>query len=122
MKKLLTYKRMFSLIGLIFTGVAVINALAYTSLTSLRYFTNQSNLILFLIFIMIYFNKENHKLFKYISFIGMLSIGITGIVYHLLLTDLMIPSTVVTIYDLNNFRSEERRVGKECRYRCVMWC
>lgn len=103
MKKLLTYKRMFSLIGLIFTGVAVINALAYTSLTSLRYFTNQSNLILFLIFIMIYFNKENHKLFKYISFIGMLSIGITGVVYHLLLTDLMIPSTVVTIYDLNNF-------------------
>jgi hypothetical protein len=53
------------------------------------YFTTQSNVLITLIVILFILGYSNRKWFKYIAFIGLLNIVITGIIFHLLLTPYM---------------------------------
>lgn len=107
MKKTLRFINLFSLIGLMISTVAVINSLAYEGLKSMRYFTNQSNLLVLIVFIIINLKLNNNKYFKYLAFITLISISITGVVFHLLLSDTLGNNTgiITSIHDLNNFQN-----------------
>lgn len=107
MKKTLRFINLFSLIGLMISTVAVINSLAYEGLKSMRYFTNQSNLLVLIVFIIINLKLNNNKYFKYLAFITLISISITGVVFHLLLSDSLGNNTgiITSIHDLNNFQN-----------------
>lgn len=107
MKKTLRFINLFSLIGLMISTVAVINSLAYEGLKSMRYFTNQSNLLVLIVFIIINLKLNDNKHFKYLAFITLISISITGIVFHLLLSDTLGNNTgiITSIHDLNNFQN-----------------
>ncbi|HHW80026.1 MAG TPA: Pr6Pr family membrane protein [Acholeplasmataceae bacterium] len=107
MKNLYKYKNIFALIGLIFGSIAVVNTIAYQGVQAFRYFTNQSNLLFLIVFILLYFKLEERISFKIISFITLISMSITGVVFHLLLTD-SVGSTdglIRSIYDLNNWQN-----------------
>ena len=107
MKNIIKYQNIFALIGLMFSTVAVINTLAYQGIEAYRYFTNQSNLLVLIVFILIYFNQNKTKTFKVISFITLISISITGVVFYLLLTDTVgnNDGVIRTIYDINNWQN-----------------
>src|SRR5690554_2191614 len=107
MKSLFKYKNIFNLLGLMLGTVAFVNTMAYQGIEAFRYFTNQSNLLFFVVFLMIYFKKDNNKYFKILSFITLISLTITGVVFHLLLTDTVGNNSgvITSIYDLNNFQN-----------------
>ena len=50
-----------------------------------RYFTNQSNLIVFVTVFLVFVNWHDRKWFKYLSAIALVNITMTGLIYHLLL-------------------------------------
>ncbi|HHT55839.1 MAG TPA: Pr6Pr family membrane protein [Acholeplasma sp.] len=107
MEKIFKYKNIFNLLGLMLGTVAFVNTMAYQGLQAFRYFTNQSNLLFLLVFLTIYFKKDNNKNFKIVAFITLISLTITGVVFHLLLTDTVGSNSGVieSIYDLNNFHN-----------------
>ncbi|MBU1094100.1 MAG: Pr6Pr family membrane protein [Firmicutes bacterium] len=53
--------------------------------SDLRYFTNLSNLIVFVTVFLVFINKHDQKWFKYLSTIALINITMTGLIYHLLL-------------------------------------
>jgi hypothetical protein len=59
-----------------------------TLISTSLYFTIQSNLLVFIV-VAIYTFKKNTKLFKYFSFIVMINLSITGIVFYTLLASEM---------------------------------
>lgn len=50
-------------------------------------FTNISNLLVFVIVVMYLFKLDKTKFFKYLTFIGIIAILMTGIIYHVLISD-----------------------------------
>lgn len=107
MKKIYNYKSVFTLLGLMLATTAVINTIVYEGINGYRYFTNQSNFLVLIVFILIYFKQEEAKAFKIISFVTLISISITGVVFHLLLTNTVgnDDGIIRTIYDINNWQN-----------------
>ena len=84
MKKHLTIKNIFLVIIIILALYVNIYNLFYIPLQRYKYFTNQSNLLVLIVSVMMLF-KINNKTFKYLSFITLISIVMTGIIYNVLL-------------------------------------
>ncbi|MBU1143570.1 MAG: hypothetical protein KKH92_08010 [Firmicutes bacterium] len=53
------------------------------------YFTSQSNILVTLIVLLFLLGYSSKKWFKYIAFIGLLNIVITGVIFHILITPYM---------------------------------
>ncbi len=53
--------------------------------SDLRYFTNLSNLFVFVTVFLVYINRHDQKWFKYIATITLVNITMTGIIYHIML-------------------------------------
>lgn len=53
--------------------------------TNIRYFTNQSNLLVFIVSFLMLVNKNQFKFYRALSSIAFISIIITGVIYNLLL-------------------------------------
>lgn len=107
MEKIFKHKNIFNLLGLMLGTVAFVNTMAYQGIQAFRYFTNQSNLLFLIVFLVLYFKRDDHKHFKILAFITLISLTITGVVFHLLLTDSVGSNSGVieSIYDLNNFHN-----------------
>lgn len=60
-----------------------------TPLTTSFYFTTQSNLLITVIVILYLLNLKDASWFKWISFIGLVNIVMTGIIFHVLITPYM---------------------------------
>lgn len=105
--KIYKYKKLFILIGLMLSASTVINTFAYQGIGAYKYFTNQSNLLVLIVFVLIYFNYDKLKQFKIISFITLISMSITGVVFHLLLPDSVGSSDgiISSLFDLNNWHN-----------------
>lgn len=54
-------------------------------LTDLRYFTNLSNLFVFVTVFLLFINRHDKKWFKYLAVITLVNITMTGVIYHVML-------------------------------------
>ena len=63
--------------------------IAKDGLSRLIYFTIQSNLLVAVILVLFLLKKDDKVWFNRLSFIGLINISVTGIVFHLLLTPYM---------------------------------
>lgn len=77
---------------LIYALVVAISSISYEALNGFYYFTNQSNLLIIIVLVMYLLKKENSKTFKYLSFVTLVSITMTALIYHLLLTPVIDPT------------------------------
>ncbi len=59
-------------------------------LWNIHYFTNQSNLLVFIVTFLMVFGWDKHRFFKAIALVALLDILLTGAVYNLLLRDLVV--------------------------------
>lgn len=75
------------------TGVFLSIYYANFSLTTLTYFTNQSNLLIFILYIFYLFIKKYKEPYITILYQGVLAIILTGVVYHLMLRPHIDPET-----------------------------
>lgn len=55
--------------------------------SDLRYFTNLSNLFVFITALLVFINSHDHKWFKYLAVISLVNITITGLIYHIILAE-----------------------------------
>ncbi len=60
-----------------------------TVLTTSFYFTTQSNIIITVIALLYLLNQESKPWFKYLAFIALVNIFMTGIIFHILITPYM---------------------------------
>jgi hypothetical protein len=60
-----------------------------TVLTTSFYFTTQSNLFITIVSLLYLLKQEIKPWFKYVAFIGLVNIFMTGIIFHILLTPFM---------------------------------
>lgn len=60
-------------------------SLIYWGIGDLAYFTNQSNILVFITLFIVFIGKDNHKLFPYLSAIALINIVMTGLIYHIML-------------------------------------
>lgn len=67
-------------------------------LINIRFYTNQSNLLVFLVTFMMVFGWDKSKFFKHIALIATLDIILTGLVYNILLTDLVVGFTETQLF------------------------
>lgn len=70
---------------LIFSIIVNVYSFVNNPLSRFKYFTNQSNLLVLVVILLVLLNKQDFKLFKYLSFSTLISISITGIIYNILL-------------------------------------
>lgn len=54
-------------------------------ISDLRYFTNLSNLIVFITVLLVFINRHDQKWFKYLALISLVNITMTGLIYHIML-------------------------------------
>lgn len=76
----------FSIILLIFAITVTFGTIHNEIFSGYLYFTNQSNLLIMIVLLMYVFKKEDTKTYKYLSFITLISIVMTGLIFHTLLT------------------------------------
>lgn len=67
-------------------------------LNNIRYFTNQSNLLVFIVTFLMVFGWDKSKWFPKIALIALLDIVLTGIVYNLLLRELVVGFSEVQLF------------------------
>lgn len=67
-------------------------------LNNIRYFTNQSNLLVFIVTFLMVFGWDKSKWFPKIALIALLDIVLTSIVYNLLLSDLVVGFSEVQLF------------------------
>ncbi len=60
-----------------------------TALTTSFYFTTQSNLFITIVSLLYLLKQESKSWFKYVAFIGLVNIFMTGVIFHVLLTPFM---------------------------------
>jgi len=63
----------------------VIWSISAWGISDQRYFTNQSNLIVFITVFLVFISQRDQKWFKYLSAIALVNITMTGLIYHVLL-------------------------------------
>lgn len=67
-------------------------------LNNIRYFTNQSNLLVFIVTFLMVFGWDKSKWFPKLALIALLDIVLTGIVYNLLLRELVVGFSEVQLF------------------------
>ncbi len=67
-------------------------------LINIRYFTNQSNLLVFIVTFLMVFGFDQSKWFPKLALIALLDIVLTGIVYNLLLRELVVGFSEVQLF------------------------
>jgi hypothetical protein len=67
-------------------------------LINIRFYTNQSNLLVFIVTFLMVFGWDKSKFFKHIALIATLDIILTGLVYNILLTDLVVGFTETQLF------------------------
>lgn len=86
-----TYLKILFLITFSFSSYSMLNLIDNKSfidlLERLRMFTNISNIIVFIILVLYVFKFDKKWWFKYLAVIGLVSILMTGIIFHLFVSD-----------------------------------
>lgn len=73
-------------IGLLIGRIFIDDQVLSRFLVTIFYFTTQSNFLVFIIMLLFVFRRSNFSWFKALSFIGLIDITITGLVFHIFLT------------------------------------
>ncbi|MDY0277809.1 MAG: Pr6Pr family membrane protein [Acholeplasma sp.] len=81
----LNFQKVLLIITFLFAAIVTLTTITYQISKGYLYFTNQSNLLVFLVLLIVIIGKSDFKAFDFIKFLTLISILVTGIVYNLML-------------------------------------